>query len=366
MLTFFIMKLLLSVFILLFAGHSYGDSLKILFLGDTYFGESYQTNPGHNDGVNIIEEYGYDYFFENVKILLAESDYIIANLETSLFQSNEVKYLRKPYSHWSYGEKTCHILSKYKINCVSLGNNHVMDYGPEGLNETIRHLDSNNISYFGAGFSRNEAVKPLVKLFYEGADTFRLAIIGGFEDRPNYDTLYNFYATEDKPGVNKINTHEVVEQVKILKEQYKDIFIVFFPHWGKNYKPVMDYQKEIAHNLINSGVDLIIGHGAHTIQETEEYKGKFILYNIGNFIFNAPGRYESTGAKPFGYMAQLVTSFRSSKKWLRVYPVFTNNLKSNYQLRFFDEDESDEFYKNTFIGKNNVLIRTDFIQLTLN
>ena len=92
--------------------------------------------------------------------------------------------------------------------------------------------------------------------------------------------------------------------------QYKmanpDIFIVIYPHWGGNYKPVSDVQKAFAHNWIDAGADIVIGHGAHTIQEIEQYKGKWIFYNIGNFIFNALGRYSSTGAKPYSLMVKLI------------------------------------------------------------
>ena len=334
------MKLLISFFLFLSAITSYCDTLQILFLGDTYFGESYQTNPEYNRGVNVTEKYGYDYFFENVKDLLLSADYTIANLETSLYQSNEVKFQRKPYSHWSFAEKTCQILTKYNIRCLSLGNNHVMDYGIEGLNNTMSFLEIYEIEYFGAGENIENASKPLIKVFASLSDTFKIAVIGGFEYRPNYDSLYMYYASDIKEGVNKIDAAKILRQIQSLRKSDPDIFIVFFPHWGKNYKQVQKYQKEIAYKIIDGGADLIIGHGAHTIQETEKYKDKYILYNIGNFIFNAPGRFRSTKALPYSYIVKMMVI--NGKAKLQLIPIFVNNKECNYKVRFLNESEYEK------------------------
>lgn len=352
-------RILIIIFFLL-PLHTYSDSLSILFLGDTYFGEAYQTNPKYNDGVNVINEYGYDYFFENVKDILAQSDYTIANLETSLINKTEALHDAKPYSHWSYGAKTCAYLIKYGINTVSLGNNHVMDYGLPGMMETLNLLDKYGLTYFGGGVNSSAASAPLVKSFMIDGKVFEMAVIGGFEYRASYDTLYSAYADSNSPGTNKLESDKIVSQVKQLKERNKDIFIVFFPHWGKNYKQAQDYQKEMARAIIDAGVDLIVGHGSHTVQEVEEYKGKQIIYNIGNFIFNAPGRYSSTGAKPYSIMAELIVT--SGGKSLRLHPVYCNNLETDYQLRLLDEDELNDCMKYIGIKKS---VYSNYIEVTL-
>ncbi len=342
---------LIIIFFLLFSPYAFSDSISVFFLGDTYFGESYQINHKYNNGVNVIEEYGYDYFFENVKDLLNTSDYTIANLETSLYSKPGGEYSRKPYSHWSYGNQTCAYLTKYGIDAVSLGNNHVMDYGLPGYIETTYLLDKFNIKYFGAGDNSAAAPLPLIHKYVIGGKTVEIAVIGGFEYRPNYDTMYSFYAGRGLAGVNKFDTAGIIRQIKLLREQNNDPFIILYPHWGKNYKQTMDYQKEMAHSLIDAGVDLIIGHGAHTVQEAEYYNGKWIIYNIGNFIFNAPGRYKTTGEKPYGLMAELVMT--ENNKMLRLHPVFTDNLKSDYQIRFLDENEFDDCFN--IINRNKAI-----------
>jgi poly-gamma-glutamate capsule biosynthesis protein CapA/YwtB (metallophosphatase superfamily) len=355
------LKIILIFLIIVSAGVSRADSLKILFLGDTYFGESYQTNPGHNDGINVIDEYGYDYFFENVKTLLNSSKFTIANLETSL-ASRQSEYLTKAYSHWSTGSKTCEYLKKYGIDAVSLGNNHVMDYGSKGMTETIALLDKHNIKYFGGGNNAYEAGAPLTVNFALTEKYFGIAVLGGYKYRPSYDTIYHAYANDSTAGINMLDTAKIIKQVRQLKEHNKDVFVVFFPHWGKNYKQAVDYQKEMAHMLIDAGVDLVIGHGAHTIQQTEMYKEKLIVYNIGNFIFNAPGRYKSTGAKPYSFITELVV--KDGKKYVRLYPLYVNNNKTDYRLRFLDEEEFNdcfEYIGNSFTKKKG----TEYFEIEL-
>lgn len=324
------------------------DSISVLFLGDTYFGETYQTDPGYNDGINVINEYGYDYFFENVRDIPVRPDYIVANLETSLIKKTDILYDAKPYSHWAYGEKTCAYLMKYGITAVSIGNNHVMDFGLPGMAETLNLLDKYGLTYFGGGMNSVSASAPLIKSFMINGKEFQMAVIGGFEYRASYDTKYHAYADSNSPGINMLNSERITAQIKELREKNKEIFIVLFPHWGKNYKQVQDYQTEMAHQLIDAGADIIMGHGSHTVQETEEYKGKWIIYNIGNFIFNAPGRYSSTGAKPYSFMAELVVT--EKKRLMKLYPIYCNNLDTDYQLRLLDEDEMEDCFK--FINKS--------------
>lgn len=318
------------------------SSVKIFFLGDLDFGESYQTNPKFNDGINIIDEYGYDYMFENIKDLLETSNITIANLETPLLDSLQSSSVsRKPYIHWSSSDITTNYLKKYKINTLSLGNNHTMDCGIEGMNQTINSLQKKGLNYFGAGINTNEAGKPFVKQFVLNRDTITIAVFSGFEYRKSYDSIYNFYAGENSAGVNVISVKRTAVQIKELKEKYPDIFIIFFPHWGRNYLQKTELQTETAHGLIDAGVDLIIGTGAHTIQQIESYKEKCIIYCIGNSVFNAPGRYKSYGAKPYSFIAILEIKQHEGKliKQLCLYPIYTDNLQTNYQVRFLDGDE---------------------------
>ncbi|HMT11536.1 MAG TPA: CapA family protein [Ignavibacteria bacterium] len=321
--------------IALFIGSiSYAD---ILFVGDTHFGENYQYSPRYNKGVNIIDEQGYDIFFENVKHVLKDREAVIANLETPLVSSpeNPVSYY-KPYLHWSDPAAAPVFLAKYNIKYVSLGNNHVFDYGERGYNQTVLSLQTSGIVWFGAGSNDSAAIEPL--LTKAGGKT--LIVFGGFEYRQKYDTLFDFYASQTKPGVNKLDTLTMNLKIKEYRLKYPEAIIVIYPHWGANYKPAGTQLKAMAHSYINAGADVVIGHGAHTVQEAELYNGKWIFYNIGNFIFNARGRYGSTGAKPYGMMISL--NFTASDVRPTIYPLYTNNKESDYCLRLLDDDELDD------------------------
>ncbi|MEO8513421.1 MAG: CapA family protein [Ignavibacteria bacterium] len=347
------MKKLLLIFLIL-TGYIYCDTLNVLFLGDTHFGENYQYEPKFDRGVNVIEEYGYDYFFENVKDILSGSDITFCNLETPLTNDrrNPVSYI-KPYLHWSDPDSTVKYFNKYGIKYVTLGNNHVFDYGLPGFIETQTALNSGGIKFFGAGDNSFEAAEPLIK----NINGYKLIIFGGFEFREKYDTLYDFYADSIKTGVNKLDTLILSSQIKSYRQIYPDAIIIIYPHWGSNYKPRNDMQKACAHNWIDSGADYIIGQGAHTIQEAEKYKGKWIFYNLGNFIFNAPGRYTSTGAKPYGMMLKLV--FIENERKIIIYPLYTNNHETDYCLRKLDDYEFNDFTHSLLQGKYESALNED-------
>jgi poly-gamma-glutamate capsule biosynthesis protein CapA/YwtB (metallophosphatase superfamily) len=343
---FFFVTLFFCFSLLAFAQSS--SSLKIFFLGDLDFGESYQSDPKFNSGINIKEKFSNDYFFEIMRGLLSTSNLTIANLETPLADSITPKLsLRKLYSHWSSPLQTVECLNKYYIKVVSLGNNHAFDCGTEGLNSTISALQSGGIEFFGAGNNIEQSEKPFIKQFVRYGDSITIAVFTGFEYRQTYDSLFHFYAKENSPGVNKISIENISKQIEVLRNEYNNLFVILFPHWGKNYQWKTDKQTETAHELIDAGADLIIGQGSHMLQEVERYNGHWIIYSIGNSVFNAPGRYEYYNAPPYSFIAELV--FRINKEdretHLRLYPVFTDNLKCSYQIRFLNNDEIENCYR---------------------
>lgn len=337
------LKIILSIVI--FSASLKCDSLSILFLGDTHFGDNYQNDPKYNRGVNIINEYGYDYFYENVNDILKSSDFSLCNLETPLTAKLEPVSTKKLYLHWSDPGNTTKYLSKYNIKNISLGNNHVFDQGLNGFTKTISSLNNAGMKYFGAGINSVEAIKPLI-IEENGVE---LVVFGGFEYRASYDTLYNFYADSFKAGVNILDTLKLNEQISLYRKNYPSAKIVIFPHWGSNYKQVNPRQIAFAHSWINAGADFIIGHGAHTVQQIEKYNDKWILYNIGNFIFNAPGRYKTTGAKPYSLMAKFFVA--DGKEKLLLYPIYTNNKTNDYQIRELTGEEFTDFENFLLKGK---------------
>ncbi len=228
--------------------------------------------------------------------------------------------------------------------------------GEEGLIETIDALDENNIGYFGAGLDQDEAGKVFVEKFYVDDQEFTLALIGAFEYSATYKNKYSFYADDEKSGVNELYFEHISKKIKDLKEENPNAFVVVFPHWGNNYQEANVSQKNMAHYLITEGADMIIGHGSHMMQEVEKYNGKWIFYSLGNFVFNSPGRYQKLAVDPYSLMAELVLSKAlvgdSMNVDLRLYPVVTDNLVTNYQGRFVVDEEFDDISKTLNVGDN--------------
>lgn len=344
-------KFILLLFI--FPACLFADSLQILFLGDTHFGENYQYDSRYNHGTNYIASYGYDGFFKNVEHVLKSPEAVICNLETPLTREINIISSRKPYLHWSDPDSTVNYFKKYNITFASLGNNHIFDMGQEGFNSTAKILLDNNIPFTGAGNNLTEASKPLVLK----KDDITAVIFSGFEYRPNYDTLYNFYAGENNPGVNLLDTVRLNKDILEYKKLYPGTLIIIYPHWGSNYGKVNERQIAFAHSWINAGADAIIGQGAHTVQPVELYNGKYIYYNIGNFIFNAPGRYASTGALPYSMMVKMQLNLGRINYTL--FPLYTDNKKSGYQLRQLNTSEVNELIEESFGEDVKYLINKD-------
>lgn len=158
------------------------------------------------------------------------------------------------------------------FDAFSLANNHIFDCHSEGFLQTLRYLDQNNKKYFGAGLNQGEAEKP----FIIELNSISIVIWGitRFEN-----------AKKKKPGTAGDEIKHYKKEIK--REKEKGSFIIFFAHWGREYVdlPTPD-DKNLAKSLIDCGVDCIIGSHPHVAQGAEIYKGKYIFYSLGNFIFN--------------------------------------------------------------------------------
>lgn len=228
---------------------------------------------------------------------------------------------KKSFIHKGHVEKTPQTLREHKIRTVSLANNHTMDHGLEGLRQTLIILRENGMKAMGAGLTAAEAAQPYVEEFKIGSRIFKLAVIAAFEYDEVYDRDHRFYAEHDRGGVNVLSNNGIKRQIEQLKRD--DAFVVVFPHWGENYEWKTEPQTEFAHRLIEAGADLIVGHGAHMTQEIEKYQGRWIVYNLGNFMFNSQGRYQLLNVAPFSLAAQLRLAAKGDGwlKTVRLYPI---------------------------------------------
>jgi poly-gamma-glutamate synthesis protein (capsule biosynthesis protein) len=231
---------------------------KILFVGDIMMTRSVEKK---------IRDLNKKYIFPFINILdyLKSFDYVAANLEGPIFENGV-----KVGSKYSFRMKpdVAKALSESNINIVNLANNHIFDYGKIAFEDTLKNLDKNNIKYFGNSYVPLIIEKNGTKIGFLGFSDF----------------LKHLDVKENKFGISVVNDN-LSEIIKKAKEKV-DILIVSF-HWGEEYKKIAnERQRKLAKIAIDSGADLVIGHHPHVIQNIEKYKGKFIFYSLGNFVFD--------------------------------------------------------------------------------
>jgi poly-gamma-glutamate capsule biosynthesis protein CapA/YwtB (metallophosphatase superfamily) len=314
-----------------------------MFLGDTSFGENYQERLAAAGGENVLKSRGYDSMMANFSTILDDVALIVANLETPVtdLRSSPLSGLKR-YIHYADVQQTPYYLAKYGIDLVSLGNNHAMDMGATGLSQTVASLARQGIATCGAGEDGAQARLPHRRAVNLSPSMVTLVLFCAFEFSETYDRDFDFYAGEGAPGVNPLDGHEVAAQVRALRQDNSRVFAVAFPHWGRNYHPITANQRRLGRALVDAGVDLVIGHGAHLLQGLELYRGRWIVYGIGNFVFGSTGRYASFGAHPYSAIAELafeVAGDASVAATLRLYPIVTDNLLTDYRGRFVTSEE---------------------------
>ena len=321
---------------------STGPTATILFGGDTHFGESYLKEYESEGSENVLATRGYGHSLAFIEPLAINSDLAIVNLETPVTDIASSPFEgEKNYIHWSDVEQTPAALKALNVAAVSLANNHSLDFGIPGLEQTLSALSRHGIVTVGAGRNEAQAAKPYRREFRLGSRAFPLVVLAGFEFRENYEEKYAFYARGSLGGANAWTREAAVRQVKLARAANPDAFLVLFPHWGANYKWRDKTQARLAHAVIDAGADLILGHGAHMLQEVERYRGRWIVYSLGNFVFNSQGRYEKMGAEPYSLVARLdVCNDQGQRSMiLRLYPIYSDNRVTNFQPYFVTREE---------------------------
>jgi poly-gamma-glutamate capsule biosynthesis protein CapA/YwtB (metallophosphatase superfamily) len=169
------------------------------------------------------------------------------------------------------------VLDQAGLDGVTLGNNHILDAGTTGLNETMRHLDDAGIAHAGAGMDLAEARKPMV---FDLGGT-KVGVLS-YLDVPSYSWAW---ATGTAPGTAPLLQNVMEEDIKRLRPRV-DLILVM-PHWGKEYIATPEPQQvDLAHAALDAGADLVIGGHAHWPKGFEVYEGKPIFYGVGNFLLD--------------------------------------------------------------------------------
>ncbi|MGK7247450.1 CapA family protein [Acinetobacter oleivorans] len=306
----------------------------INILGDTYFGEIYTEKRKAKGQIDALQQYGYDYSFKKIKAFLGEHDVNIANFEAVFSLENQSPLVhKKPFILKADAEQTLAEFKNIHLNHVVLANNHLKDYGDRGLAYTLQQFDQANISYIGAGTNQKEAHSYIEITF----NNKHYTIFNGYWHRDTAYLDYDFYALGAKSGVACLNG-VLLEQIGRYKQTNPEHKVIVICHWGIDFKPITKEQSKLADILTQAGADLVIGHGAHTIQPIKVINQKPVVFGIGNAVFNSNGEYTEQNALPYGCIARLDLS----KDRLRLYPIYTNNLKTFWQPYPVNEDDFSE------------------------
>jgi len=265
---------------------------------------------------NYTSEYlrtrGIDYPFDSTRSILAAADIAFGNLEAP-FTHTGTKFEKK--FNFKVSPKFAPSVVHAGFDVVTLANNHVLDYGLEGLKNTLQVLDSIGLAHCGAGLNLEQAQRPAII----ERNGYRVAFLGYSLTFPE-----EFWATRTSGGTNyPRNLPANIAHADSLGD-----FIVVTFHWGaegSNYPK--DYQIYFAHLAIDCGADLVIGHHPHVLQGLEIYKNRLIAYSLGNFSFSSYSR-RSTES--------LILKVHLTRKGLlfaKIIPVNVDNYEVDFQPR---------------------------------
>lgn len=228
------------------------NKAKILFVGDVMMGRYVRT---------LMDRSTSDYPFAKLPEGFFEGyDMVMANLEgpiTKRFITGGTSMV------FGFPPDTADILKKNGITTVTLGNNHTMNRGEEGFEETKQYLKDAGIEFFGKQSEENWEESVLQK----EVNGVKIAFISLHDAERDID--------------------EEVAKETIKKADTISDYVIVEPHWGIEYQHKANARQiRLAHDWIDNGADIIIGHHPHVVQNLEIYNGKAIFYSLGNFIFD--------------------------------------------------------------------------------
>lgn len=256
------------------------DEFTVLAVGDVFLDRKFPTEA-----------------FSHVQDWFDSADLVIGNHEGALSQSGQQRLFYPWLSIINSTPEMVEGLDFAGFDILSLANNQSMNYGPEGLMDTIELLDRVGIDVTGAGDDKLAAESPAVRT----VDGISVAVIGVEATRWDWGDTQ---ALTDQPGLNQLQTsplyspphvsrralQKLENTVSVAKETY-DV-VILLPHFGVTAgHEVAAHQRAIAHTAVDAGADAIIGAHSHTLQAVEVYKETPIFYSLGNFVFDKSGHW---------------------------------------------------------------------------
>ncbi|MDR2505068.1 MAG: CapA family protein [Oscillospiraceae bacterium] len=230
------------------------DEIRIVmtFGGDVTLGGTDDQRKSQLGFDAVVAEQGYDWPFSAITNVLADDDLTLVNFEGALTESN--KKTEKEFNFKGPADYAF-MLTGASVEAVNLANNHIMDYGAQGKQDTMDALDDAGVVYCAAGQTAITEVNGVT-----------VGLIGN-----------TFPYASGRRDISK--------DVRDLRAKGCQIIVASF-HWGSEYEKAFGRdQRNIGRAAIDAGADIVVGHHPHIIQGIEIYKDKYILYSLGNLVF---------------------------------------------------------------------------------
>jgi poly-gamma-glutamate capsule biosynthesis protein CapA/YwtB (metallophosphatase superfamily) len=289
---------------------------KILVAGDAMFNWGFRESKKRLGETIVIQ--GLTRLFE-------EADFRMVNLETPVADSEETIDNDKSYVFNAKVEDLS-LLKKIKVDLVFLANNHSMDYGKKGQEDTLKNLQNENLLYVGMGKNISEAFAPRdIKVRSQNFSIVSVSEIG--EAR--------LFATESRAGIAGFN----IPKLKKIPAEKNDSILLLATHWGIEYNPEPTNQQiKQAKELIDSGYSAIIGHHPHIPQGIQKYKNGIIIYSLGNFIFGSKNQY-------LNHNITVMLHYEEEKLiYAEIIPIIGKFQNNDHILRELNFAEAEEFF----------------------
>ncbi len=289
--------------------------LRLVFAGDVLLSDHVLNAYGKAGNISGVVD-------ESLRSVIQSSDVFMVNQEFP-FSLRGTAAADKQYTFRLPPEKVS-LFNELGIDIVTLANNHALDFGADALLDTCQALDEAGIYRVGAGANLDEAKKPVImeirgkKIGFLGAS--RVIPVGSWN------------ATESGPGM--LTTYDpavLLREIEAAREECD--FLVVYVHWGieRDERP-QEYQRTLGRQYIDAGADIVVGSHPHVLQGLEYYKGKPIVYSLGNFIFGSS----------IPRTALLTVDWDGDNVRLKLVPGVSSG---GYTRAVTDEEGIDQFYE---------------------
>nr|WP_231956254.1 CapA family protein [Aneurinibacillus soli] len=249
-----------------------------------------------------VQRSGYDYFVKNIRPIFTKDDLTMVNLEGTL--TNATAKAQKTFRFKGKPDYAT-ILVRGGIDAVNVANNHSHDYLQRGFNDTLTALQKYKVGYFGYTKAYTKTIKGVT-----------VGVLG-------YEGWKNDQGLRD----------QIKRDIIALRKQGVKIVVVNF-HWGieRSYAPNAT-QQALGKWAIDAGADLIVGHHPHVVQGIQEYKGKYIVYSLGNFMFGGNQNPSDKDTFIFQQAFHLMDGKLTAQKEIAVLPMSVSSVpvRNNYQ-----------------------------------